>query len=51
MRDKSITEHIGLLGFSMGGNVALSGGLIVKKLIEEGQINKQLTTCNKRRVL
>ena len=32
------TEHIGLLGFSMGGNVALRGGRIVKKLIEEGQI-------------
>lgn len=36
--DYAPTEHIGLLGFSMGGNVALRGGRIVKKLIEEGQI-------------
>ncbi|NQU65557.1 MAG: alpha/beta hydrolase [SAR324 cluster bacterium] len=32
------TENIGLLGFSMGGNVALRGGLVLKEILTNKQI-------------
>jgi len=35
---KNPTENIGLLGYSMGGNVALRGGVILKKMVETNQI-------------
>lgn len=32
------TRNIGILGFSMGGNVALQGGRVLKKMLEKKQV-------------